>query len=314
MSSFKVFNFRNFDPAARHAVVTIGNFDGVHLGHQALIRRVVEEARVLHAAGILLTFDPHPQTVLRQHPVALLSSLPMRLRLFDQLGLDAACIINFTPEFARMSAQAFVDEYLFARFQVRKLIIGYDFAFGHNRAGTAEVLLQLSRTHDFMFEVFPALKVGQDTVGSSVIRALLGGGDFAAAARLLGRAYSVLEPVAAGEQRGRTLGVPTINQAPQAPLPIAGGVYAVHAIVGEQMLGGVSNYGVRPTVGGQTALLETHLFDFSGDLYGQTVEVIPRVHLRPERKFPSLEALKAQIVLDQEQARHALTQWGPPGT
>jgi riboflavin kinase/FMN adenylyltransferase len=304
---FKVFNFSNFDPAAQHAVVTIGNFDGVHLGHQALIRRVVEEARVLRAAGVLLTFQPHPQSVLRGEPVPVISGLLLRLRLFERLGLDMACLIPFTREFAEKSARQFVDEYLFARFQVRKLIIGYDFGFGRNREGTAEVLLQLSREHGFMFEVFPAVALDGETVSSRRIRALLGACDFPGAARLLGRPFSVLEPVVTGEKRGRTLGFPTANQVPADPLPIPLGVYAVEALTGEQRLGGVANYGVRPTIGGTAPVLETHLFDFTGELYGQPLEVIPRHRLREERKFPSLDALKTQIAQDMEQARHVLS-------
>jgi riboflavin kinase/FMN adenylyltransferase len=331
---FKLFNFSNFDPAAQHAVVTIGNFDGVHLGHQALIRRVVEDAQTLHAAGVLLTFQPHPKTVLTGEPMALISSLPLRLRMFERLGLDMACIIPFTREFAAKTAQQFVDEYLFGQFRVKKLIIGYDFGFGRNREGSAEVLLQLSRQHGFMFEVFPAVTLdggtpGNETAGETVssrrIRELLAACDFAQAARLLGRPYSVLEPVATGQQRGRTLGFPTANQVPADPLPIPFGVYAVEALVGEQRLGGVANYGVRPTVGPTTSgptssgppgggatlngvapVLETHLFDFSGDLYGQLVEVIPRRKLRDERKFPSLDALKAQIAQDLAAARKLL--------
>jgi riboflavin kinase/FMN adenylyltransferase len=302
----KVFNFRNFDPAALHAVVTIGNFDGVHVGHQALIQRVVEEARVLHAAGVLLTFQPHPQTVLRNTPVAVIGSLPLRLRLFERLGLDMACIIPFSAEFAAKTAREFVDEYLFNQFRVKKLIIGYDFGFGRNREGSAEMLLQVSRQHGFMFEVFPAVALDGQTVSSRLIREILGRCDFAQAARLLGRPYSILEPVATGQQRGRTLGFPTANQVPGDPLPIPFGVYAVQAQVGEARFGGVANYGIRPTVGAPGPVLETHLFDFAGDLYGQLLEVIPQRKLRDERKFPSLAALKTQIAQDLAEARRVL--------
>jgi riboflavin kinase/FMN adenylyltransferase len=217
-----------------------------------------------------------------------------------------ACIIPFTREFSAKSPREFVDEYLFASFQVKKLIIGYDFAFGRGRQGTAEVLLQLSAQHGFMFEVFPAVALGGETVSSRTIRQVLAACRFEAAARLLGRPFSVLEPVARGEQRGRTLGFPTLNQVPGDPLPIPHGVYAVRAGVGEARFGGVANYGLRPTVGGQTAVLETYLFGFSGDLYGHLVEVFPVQKLRDERKFATLEALKAQIALDVAAARTAL--------
>ncbi len=303
------------------AVVTIGNFDGVHLGHQALIRRVVEDARVLGAPSALITFHPHPQAVLRSHQVPILTSLRLRLRLFEQLGLDEACVIDFTPEFAQIPAERFVEDYLIAPFRLKKLIIGYDFAFGRNREGTAELLMQAAHERGFGFEVFPAVTLsspgaqgGKDggeeiTVSSTRIRGLLQAGEFAQAARLLGRPYSVLEPVVEGHKRGRQLGFPTLNQLPEEPLPIPFGVYAVRARVAEQVLGGVANYGIRPTIapsgatGPSAPLLETHLFDFSGDLYGQVIEILPLKRLREERKFPSLDALKAQIAKDRDAAR-----------
>ena len=290
----------------RDTVVTVGNFDGVHLGHQALIRRVVEDAQLLRAQSVLITFQPHPQSVLRAHQVPILSSLPLRLRLFEQLGLDLACVIPFTQQFAKTSAERFVQDYLVAQFHVKKLVVGYDFAFGHHREGTAELLMQISRAHGFGFEVFPAVSLGEETVSSTRIRGLLQAGEFAQAQRLLGRPYSVLERVVQGQRRGRELGFPTLNQLPEELLPIPFGVYAVRAHAAEQRLGGMANYGIRPTVEGHTALLETHLFDWSGDLYGQLVEVIPLKRLREERKFASLDALKAQIARDSQAARQYL--------
>jgi riboflavin kinase / FMN adenylyltransferase len=291
-------------PEAPPAVVTIGNFDGVHLGHQALIRRVVEEARVLRTTSALITFHPHPQSVLRSHQVPILTSLRLRLRLFEQLGLDQACVVAFTREFAQIEPERFVDEYLLRSFQLKKLIIGYDFAFGRNREGTAEVLMQTAHQHGFGFEVFPAVTLGDGTVSSTRIRGFLQAGEFGHAARLLGRRYSILEPVVEGRKQGRLLGFPTLNQVPEELLPLPFGVYAVQARAGEQLLGGVANYGIRPTIGGSTQpVLETHLFDFAGDLYGQLVEVFPLKVLREEHRFPSLDALKMQIAKDRDAAR-----------
>jgi riboflavin kinase/FMN adenylyltransferase len=286
------------------AVVTVGNFDGVHLGHQALIRRVVEEARVLGTASALITFHPHPQSVLRAHQVPILTSLRLRLRLFEQLGLDQACVIPFTREFAQIEPERFVRDYLLRPFQLKKLVIGYDFAFGRNREGTAEFLLQTAHERGFGFEVFPAVTLGDGTVSSTRIRGFLQAGEFGSAARLLGRRYSLLEPVVEGRKQGRLLGFPTLNQVPDEPIPLPFGVYAVHARIGETTFGGVSNYGIRPTVGGTTQpVLETHVFDFAGDLYGQLVEVFPLKCLREEHRFPSLDALKAQIAKDRDAAR-----------
>jgi len=299
----KVYRFRNRNSEPSHAVLTIGNFDGVHRGHQALIRQVVREAGEMGAESGLLTFDPHPQTVLREHPVPMLTSLPLRLKLFEETGLDAACIIPFTRELSRMTPEAFVQEYLIGRFHLRKLIIGYDFAFGRGRSGTAEVLEALSRQHGFEFEVFPEVEHDGETVSSSRIREALQAGDLERAERLLGRCYSVMESVREGLRRGRELGFPTINQVPDQPLALRYGVYASQVLWNGRAYDGVSNYGVKPTVGAEAPVLETYLFDFDADLYGEMVEVVLLRHLRPEMKFDALDALKHQIADDCDAAR-----------
>jgi riboflavin kinase/FMN adenylyltransferase len=299
-----VFQFRRFDaPGPHDAVVTIGNFDGVHLGHQALIRQVVREARETRVRSALLTFHPHPQSVLRADPPPIITTVPLRLRLFEALGLDAAYFIPFTRELARKSPEEFVREYLLSYFQVRKLIIGFDFHFGRGREGSAELLQRLSTEHGFAFEVYPEISLGGEKVSSSRIREALGEADFATAGRFLGRPYSVLETVVQGEQRGRQLGFPTLNQVPEEPLPLPFGVYAARIVVRGRSHDGVCNYGVRPTVGGQQPTLESYLFDFDGQVYGERAEVFPLRLLRAERKFPSLDALKEQIAADREAAR-----------
>ena len=315
------------------AVVTIGNFDGVHLGHQALIGRVVAEARRIGVASALLTFHPHPQTIIRGEAPPMITTSSMRLRLFEQLGLDAAYFIPFTREFSKITPREFVNSYLSTHFQIRKLVIGYDFHFGQGRSGSAEVLEGLSKDHGFDFEVFPEVSLDGRKVSSSAIRAALAALDFETARAFLGRPFSILEKVTQGERRGRTLGFPTLNQMAEDPLPIPFGVYASRAIVkgsiaggknvernrgadnregvnrevvntiGERTFTGVSNYGVRPTVGGTSPVLETHLFDFDQDLYGELVEVVPLHRLREERKFDSLEHLTRQIGVDCSQAR-----------
>jgi riboflavin kinase/FMN adenylyltransferase len=298
------FQFRPFDDAAPHEVVlTIGNFDGVHLGHQALIRQVVREAREAGLRSDLLTFHPHPQSVLREDPPPIITTLPLRLRLFEELGLDAAHIVPFTRAFARRSARVFVMEDLLTRFRVRKLIIGFDFHFGRNREGSAEVLRQLSVEHGFAFEVFPAVSLGGEKVSSSRIRAALAEADFAVAESMLGRPYSVLETVVRGEQRGRRIGFPTLNLVPDERLPLPFGVYASRVTVQGRSHDGVSNYGLRPTVGGGEPVLETYVFDFAGQVYGEQAEVFPLRLLRAERKFPSLAALQAQIAADRDAAQ-----------
>ena len=288
------------------AVLTIGTFDGVHLGHQALIRRVVDEARATGSASAVITFEPHPQRVLKSEPAPVLSGLTLRLRLFEALGLDQACIIPFTRELAAKSAEQFMADYLLRRYAIRRMVIGYDFAFGHNRAGTAQVLENLSARHGFALEVFPAIELEGEVVSSTRIRDALAVVDFDTAGRLLGRPWSVLAEVETGERLGRQLGFPTINQPARGPLPIPFGIYASRAIVDGRTYGAASSYGIRPTLGNTEPLLETHLFDFSGNLYGKWVEVIPVRWLREERRFDSLEALQEQIAKDCLEAREVL--------
>jgi riboflavin kinase / FMN adenylyltransferase len=299
-----IFEFRRSDePAPHNAVLTIGNFDGVHLGHQALIRQVVREAAGLGVRSALMTFHPHPQTVLREDPPPMITTLALRRRLFEALGLDAAYVVPFTRELAGRTAEDFVQEYLLERFQVRKLVIGFDFQFGRNREGSAAVLRRLSAEHGFAFEVFPEVSLEGQKVSSSRIRELLGQADFAAAERLLGRPFSVLETVVQGEQRGRVLGFPTLNLVPEERLPLPFGVYASRVVVRGQAHGGVSNYGLRPTVGGRRPTLEAFVFDFDAQVYGEAAEVFPLRLLRAERKFPSLDDLKRQIAADRDAAR-----------
>ena len=299
-----IFHFRQFEePGPHHAVLTIGNFDGVHLGHQALIRQVVREAREMDAKSALLTFQPHPQSVLRPDPPPMITTLPLRLRLFEQLGLDSAYVIPFTRELASKPPETFVREYLLAYFQVKKLVIGFDFQFGRDRMGSAEVLERLSRENGFALEVFPEVSLGADKVSSSRIRAVLAEAEFVLAGQLLGRPFSVLETVVEGERRGRRLGFPTLNQVPGERLPLPFGVYASRTVARGRTYDGVSNYGLRPTVGAARPTLETYLFEDVEHLYGELVEVFPLRLLRAERRFPSLEALKEQIALDRDQAQ-----------
>jgi len=309
----QIFTFRDHDPAASDAILTVGNFDGVHLGHQALIRRVVDEARAEGGHSALMTFTPHPQKVLRNKEVPILTGLNLRLRLFEGLGLDAVYLVPFTRGLAAKSAEEFVAEYLIAHFRMRKLVIGYDFAFGRNRSGTAEVLSDLSGRYGFAFEIFPAVSLGEEIVSSTRTRAALRASDFALAEKLLGRPWSVLEPVVEGAHRGHELGFPTANLQPQDLLPIPFGVYVSRVRHEGRTYGGVSNYGLKPTVGSEGPTLETLLFDFEGDLYGELLEVMPCHRLRGEKKFPSLDALKAQIDADAHQARAWLGGQGAAG-
>ncbi|MDH4225431.1 MAG: bifunctional riboflavin kinase/FAD synthetase [Deltaproteobacteria bacterium] len=298
----QVYSFHPQRSPQNGSVVTIGSFDGVHLGHQALIRHVVSQAQRRLFSSDLVTFDPHPQTVLRGHRMPVLTCLEARLRLFRGLGLDRVALIPFTRDLAAMAPEAFVREYLLTRFHVRKVVIGYDFAFGHSRQGSAAIMAGMGRQYGFEVEVFPQVKLGDSEISSTRIRQALAGADFDAAQAMLGRPFSVLAPVVRGDGRGRELGVPTLNQVPLEPLALATGVYAGRGILDGKSYPAVLNYGVRPTVGGRHRVLETHLFGFEGDGVGRWAEITPLLKLREEQKFPSLEALKAQILTDMERA------------
>ncbi|MDH5752015.1 MAG: bifunctional riboflavin kinase/FAD synthetase [Deltaproteobacteria bacterium] len=302
-----IFRFRKLDqPGPHNAVLTIGNFDGVHRGHQGLIRRVVEEAARLDATGALMTFQPHPQSVLGQRRVPIITGIAHRVHLFQSLGLDAAYFIPFTRELAATPPEDFVQEYLLGYFQVKKLIIGYDFHFGRGRQGGAGLLEELSLRHGFDLEVFPEYVHEGEKVSSSSIREAILKCDFARATDLLGRPYSVLATVEQDAGRGRKLGFPTINQRCKEIYVLPFGVYACRVNYGGETYGGVANYGMRPTVDGRTAWLETHLFGFSGQIYNEMVEVIPLLRLREERTFAGLDDLKAQITRDADAAREFL--------
>jgi riboflavin kinase/FMN adenylyltransferase len=293
------------------AVLTIGFFDGVHRGHQRLVQRTVELARQAGARAVLITFWPHPLTVLRpEQPVQLLTTLEERLALLQALGgLDAAIVMAFTPELARLSP----EEYLGAlrdRFALRALVEGPDFAFGRDRLGNVEWLRRASATGGFAVETLAVEADGQ-RISSTRIRGLIAAGAVEVAAQLLGRPYMLDGTVITGDRRGRTLGFPTANLCLDArKLVPAHGVYAVRVgLPGDEsaLRPGVANIGVRPTFGeGNTPLVEVHLLDTQADLYGQRMTTAFIARLREERRFPGLDALKAQIAADANHARELL--------
>lgn len=283
--------------------LTVGVFDGVHLGHRHLIGGLVARARAIGALAGVITFDPHPKAVLSPGGESTyLTNLAERHRLLAGLGLDLIATLGFNRALSQMEAADFTA-LLRQLFRMRELWVGPDFALGHRRRGTVEVLREIGLRQGFRVEVVPPLTAGGQVVSSSAIRRLLGEGQVAEAARLLGRPYGLTAEVNTGAGRGRALGFPTANLAPEpARLLPANGVYAVHAYCDAGRYLGVANIGVRPTFGEVQRTLEVHLLDFDGHLYGQrlTVEFLKR--LRDERRFPSVEELKAQIRRDIEEA------------
>lgn len=295
-------------PPFPHPVVSLGNFDGVHLGHQAILKRSVQEAQARQGTALVMTFHPHPLAVLRpDQPPALILSLREKLCLFATLGIQGVLLQRFTPQFSRLTAEEFVKGYLVEAIGVEKVIVGHNVSFGHKRTGRADVLERLGRIYGFAVETIGPVQVDGREVSSTEVRTLLSQGDMRTVKSLLGRHYTVSGWVEKGFQRGRGLGFPTANLRPRADLLLPNGVYAVVVEVGEQQVPGVANVGVNPTFGGNRKTIEAHLFDFSADLYGQRLRVGFIERLREERKFPSVQELVRQIQEDANRARVLLS-------
>lgn len=291
----------------RDVVLTIGVFDGVHLGHQHLIGGVVQRARAIGGLGVVLTFHPHPQLVLRPSlQPAYLNTLEERLTLIAGVGIDLTVTLHFTAETAQVTAREFVTA-LCRAFRLVELQVGPDFALGHKRQGTFPVLRELGKELGFSVVAAEPWQAEGVVVSSTRIRELIKQGDVDHAARLLGRLCTVCGPVVMGAQRGRTLGFPTANLEtdPEVLLP-ADGVYAVYAEVDGQSYPAVSNIGRRPSFDNAPRTFEVHFLDFEGDLYGRQVTVRFAQRLREEVRFPDLGALAAQIRADVVRARAVL--------
>jgi riboflavin kinase/FMN adenylyltransferase len=289
-------------------VLTIGNFDGVHLGHQAIVRRAVEQARIAAGQVVTLTFEPHPIAVLApERAPALLQPLRDRLAALRKLAVDVVVVQRFTREFATLEPDAFVEDFLLRHLVLVHVVVGYNVTFGRDRAGSGETLRRLGRVHGFGVDVVGPIEVDGEKVSSSALRGVLEAGDMRRAARLLARPYALRGRVVGGDRRGRTLGFPTANLhlRPRLLLP-PHGVYAVEVAIAGGRHSGVLNIGVRPTFGERQLTVEVHLLDFSGDLYGQwlTVDFIER--LRGEMPFTGPDALKAAIAGDVARARAVL--------
>lgn len=299
-------NLTEIPASCQGSVLALGNFDGVHLGHQAVLAETVAIAKRLNAPAAALTFEPHPREFFNPivAPLNIISSAS-KAALLENAGLQALFVLRFDAALAERSAESFVRDILVAALNVRHVVTGENFTFGKGRGGTALLLEAWGKTHGFGYtRVAPV--GGEEACSSTRIRALLKAGDVHGASALLGRPYAVTGPVLHGDKRGRTLGFPTANIAVAHLFPPAFGVYAIRTTLQDgRRIPGVANLGIRPTVEGKTPLLEAHLFDFNEDLYGQTLHVELTAFLRPERKFDTLDALKKQILEDSAIARKA---------
>jgi riboflavin kinase/FMN adenylyltransferase len=287
--------------------IALGNFDGVHRGHQALIARAAAEARTLEAPLVALTFEPHPRRFFVPDTGPFRLTLPpAKVRLLEGCGVQAVLAQRFDPAFAAISAQAFVDNVLLQGMGARHVVCGYDFTFGARRSGNVERLRELAAERALGVTVLdPVMREGE-IYSSTRIREALRAGWASEASELLGHHWEIEGVVEQGDQRGRTIGFPTANVALGEHLRPRFGVYAVRALVDGQWRNGVANLGKRPTVGKLQENFEVHLFDFSRDLYGQVLRVALIDFIRPEMKFSGLDALKAQIAADGEAARRLL--------
>lgn len=289
-------------------VVTIGNFDGVHLGHRAILTRVIHRARELDAQAVAVTFEPHPLKVLRpEMDLPLLTTPEQKIGLLTAAGLDAVVVLPFTREFAALPAREFVHRYFVERLRVREAVVGHDYCFGRGREGNIDLLKEMGEKHCFTVQVVWAVEADNAVVSSSLIRALMRLGKVEEAARLLGRPYGVEGRVVHGKGRGgKLLGVPTANIRPANELLPATGIYAVRVRRGAETLWGAANIGTCPTFENGEFSLEVHLLDFNGDVYDENLVVQFVARLRGERRFPSIEALAAQIHADIAAARKVL--------
>jgi riboflavin kinase/FMN adenylyltransferase len=292
-----------FGGAAR-AVVTIGNFDGVHLAHQKLLRKVVETARALDATPVAVTFEPHPIKLLSpEHAPKLLTPLERKARLIEAMGIELLLVLPFTKELARLSPVGFVRQILVAGLRSVSVHVGPNFRFGYRQSGDVEVLRELARQERFRLEVVPTLVVRGERVSSTRIRESLAAGRVNLAARLLGRPFSVCGPIVAGLGVGRKHTVPTLNLAPiEEQLPKVG-VYVTRTRLGPATHDSVTNVGHKPTFGDHRLTVETYLLDYSGEVTESEMEIEFLFRLRDEMKFQNPAILKVQI---QEDARRSL--------
>ena len=291
--------------------VTVGSFDGVHLGHQAVLREIDRRARAAGRASVLVTFDPHPLEVVNPDAAPpLLTTGPERLEVLALSPLDYVVLLRFDRYLASLSPERFVQQVLLDRCAVRELVIGHDHGFGRGRSGDVETLRQLGGIHGFEVDVVDPVDFTGQPVSSSRIRRAVAGGDLASAAAMLGRPYGVVGQVGQGERRGRLLGVPTINlsEISHRKLLPPDGVYAVRVEWRGGGGGGMMNQGPRPTFQDGRRVLEAHIFDFDGDLYGEWVRIEWVKRLRDTERFDSVEHLKKQLEHDRTRAEAALAE------
>ena len=295
-------------PDLRGAVIALGNFDGFHRGHQAVVGRAVERARAEGRSALVATFDPHPAAYFRPDAAHFrLTTLEQRAALFAEAGADGTLVLRFDAVLAALSPESFVADELVGCFEAAGVVTGQDFTFGKGRSGTVAMLAEMGRKHGLAAETVAPVADEEGVISSSRIRAALIAGDCDTATRLLTRPFAIAGEVVHGDKRGRELGYPTANMELGDYLRPRYGIYAVRARLDDgRTVDGVANLGIRPSFDPPRELLEPYFFDFEGDLYGRQIEVELISFLRGEAKFDSLDALKTQMAADCEEAKRRL--------
>ena len=304
-----IYGIGNFKKAFPNAVAAIGVFDGVHRGHQALIREAVHRARRNNAPALVITFFPHPVRVVRPE-IALpyIVSLPLRLKLIGELGAQACLVVRFTKRFARLSPERFIRRYIVSGIKPKEILVGDDFRFGQGRRGTLDYFREAGHTYGFRVNAVGAVKTGSGKIGSSIIRKLIMEGKLSEAASLLGRRVAVMGRVLRGDGRGKRLGFPTANISVKDGVIPPLGVYAVLVNVGAKTFRAMANIGRRPSFKKNDPVhVETHLFDFHGNLYGKEIIVEFVKKIREEKKFRSPAQFITQLRGDRVRAQRILS-------
>ena len=298
----------NITDAFCRSFVTIGNFDGVHLSHQFICRKLADEAKNAGTKSLIITFDPHPKMILHPaiRPFYLITTLEEKLKLLEDCGIDGTLVIPFSLDYSKVTAEQFVREFLGEKLAIKKIIIGHDYTFGRGKKGNSDYLISCGREMGFAVEVVDAFKVGEDIISSTLVRNLIIKGDFKTVTNLLGRWYNVAGTVVSGRGRGVGLGFPTANIDPEKELLPPAGIYAAFVDVEGKRYMAALNIGEKPTFADYTFTFEVHLLDFSGDLRGKRLNTEFVEKLREIIKFDSPEMLKKQIAADVEKARSIL--------
>lgn len=290
------------------SVITLGNFDGLHRGHQELIRLIIQRARETASHSMVVTFRPHPLKILAPEQCPpLISIYEEKIELLERLGIDVLVKIPFTLEFAAMEPRAFVKDVLCGLLGAREIFVGYNYRFGKGRKGNIRLLRELGEEFGFVVREIEQVSLDGEVISSTLIRQLLKNGEVEHAAKLLGRDYALSGIVVKGDGRGRGLGFPTANIAPKHAIIPRNGVYAVRLFVRDKYYNGIVNIGMRPTFEAHSPAIEVHIFDFDEDIYGEEITVYFVSRIREEKKFRNAEALTNQINADIEIAKHVLS-------